>query len=66
MNGSSNVCTVCLGSSDPFYIETYYIKWVTTTGHTVYDHIENNVIIRVADPGCKELDSDLIIVQISL
>ena len=24
-------CTVCPGSSDPFYIVTYYIKWVTTS-----------------------------------
>ena len=23
--------TVCPGSSDPFYILTYYIKWVTTS-----------------------------------
>ena len=24
-------CTVCPGSSDPFYVVTYYIKWVTTS-----------------------------------
>ena len=24
-------CTVCPGNSDPFYIVTYYIKWVTTS-----------------------------------
>ena len=24
-------CTVCPGSSDPVYIVTYYIKWVTTS-----------------------------------
>ena len=23
--------TVCPRSSDPFYVETYYIKWVTTS-----------------------------------
>ena len=23
--------TVCPGSSDPFYVVTYYIKWVTTS-----------------------------------
>ena len=23
--------TVCAGSSDPFYIVSYYIKWVTTS-----------------------------------
>ena len=25
------ICTICPGSSDPFYIVTYYIKWVTTS-----------------------------------
>ena len=25
------VCTVCQRSSDPFYLVTYYIKWVTTS-----------------------------------
>ena len=25
------ICTVCPKSSDPFYIESYYIKWVTTS-----------------------------------
>ena len=24
-------CTVCPGSSDPFYMVTYYIKWVATS-----------------------------------
>ena len=24
-------CTVCPRSSEPFYVETYYIKWVTTS-----------------------------------
>ena len=24
-------CTVCPGSSDPFYLVTYFIKWVTTS-----------------------------------
>ena len=23
--------TVCLGSSDPFYVVSYYVKWVTTS-----------------------------------
>ena len=27
--------TVCPRSSDPFYIVSYYIKWVTTSWHTV-------------------------------
>ena len=26
---SMNNSTVCLGSSDPFYIASYYLKWVT-------------------------------------
>ena len=26
--------TVCPGSSDPFFIVTYYIKWVTTGTHS--------------------------------
>ena len=26
-----NLYTVCPGSSDPFYIVTYYINWVTTS-----------------------------------
>ena len=25
------IATVCPGSSDPFYIVTYYIKWITTS-----------------------------------
>ena len=25
--------SVCLRSSDPFYISSYYIKWVTSSGH---------------------------------
>ena len=28
--GNHSQCTVCPGSSDPFYIVSYYIKWVTT------------------------------------
>ena len=28
---STHLCTICPGSSDPFYIVTYYIKWVTTS-----------------------------------
>ena len=28
---SESQCTVCPGSSDLFYILTYYIKWVTTS-----------------------------------
>ena len=27
--------TVCLGSSDPFYVVTYCIKWVTTTNKII-------------------------------
>ena len=33
------VRTVCPGSSDPFYILSYYIKWVTTSWtHSIYVH----------------------------
>ena len=28
---NNNVRTVCPRNSDPFYIVTYYIKWVTTS-----------------------------------
>ena len=24
-------CTICPGSSDPFYIVSYYLRWVTTS-----------------------------------
>ena len=27
----SRITTICPGSSDPFYLVTYYIKWVTTS-----------------------------------
>ena len=30
-NGEFCILTVCPRSSDPFYIVTYYIKWVTTS-----------------------------------
>ena len=30
-----NLYTVCPGSSDPFHIVCYYIKWFTTPGHLV-------------------------------
>ena len=26
-----SLATICPGSSDPFFIVTYYIKWVTTS-----------------------------------
>ena len=28
--------TICPRSSDPYYIVTYYIKWVTLLRHTVF------------------------------
>ena len=31
----NNLLTMCPGSSYPFYLVSYYIKWVTTPGHTV-------------------------------
>ena len=34
--------TVCPRSSDPFYMLTYYIKWVTTSGHSVSLHRTKN------------------------
>ena len=30
-NNVESVSTVCPGSSDPFYIVSYYIKWDTTS-----------------------------------
>ena len=30
--------SVCPRSSDPFYIVTYYIKLVTTSGHIVFSN----------------------------
>ena len=32
---SQKLYTVCPGSSDPFYLVSCYIKWVTLPGHTV-------------------------------
>ena len=33
---AGNFPTLCPGSSNPFYIVTYYIKWVTTSlTHTI-------------------------------
>ena len=38
MKIGKNEDTVCPRSSDPFYIVSFYIKWVTTIlGHTVDD-----------------------------
>ena len=31
LNSLAIYCTVCPGSSDPFYIVSYYLKWVTTS-----------------------------------
>ena len=42
--GLSFSYTICLGSSDPFYIVTYYIKWVTTSwtySRMVYNNNKN-------------------------
>ena len=33
------LCTACLRSSAPFYIVTYYIKWVTTS----WTDLETNI-----------------------
>ena len=40
MKQGSKVYTVCPRSSDPFYIVTYYIKWVTTSW------TDSNIIIH--------------------
>ena len=39
---------MCPGSSDPFYVVTYYIKWVTTSW--TYG-ITMNYYAKVTDPG---------------
>ena len=31
LEAPTEICTVCPRSSDPFYIATYYTKWVTTS-----------------------------------
>ena len=36
---------VCSRSSDPFYVVTYYIKWVTTSW--TYSRTSNNVRIKI-------------------
>ena len=53
--------TICPGSSDPFYVVTYYIKWITTLfGHIVEK--ENAIemcFIRIFVQNCissKRLD----------
>ena len=41
MNQKISCITVCPGSSDPFYIVGYYIKWVTTSWtHSIYIELE--------------------------
>ena len=39
-NSYFQYCTDCPRSSDPFYIVSYYIKWVTLLGHTVQETID--------------------------
>ena len=34
-SGAASKYIVCPGSSDPFYIVSYYIKWILLPGHTV-------------------------------
>ena len=29
--GQRYLSTVCPGSSDPFYVVTYYVEWITTS-----------------------------------
>ena len=45
--------TMCPGSSDPFYIVSYYIKWVTTSWTHVIIGIHQG---NVADPCGVDLD----------
>ena len=43
--------TVCPGSSDPFYILTYYIKWATTSWiHSMYFQFEIEVFSSHENP----------------
>ena len=44
---------MCPGSSDPFYIVSYYIKWVTTSWTHVIIGIHQG---NVADPCGVDLD----------
>ena len=41
-------CKVCPRSSDPFYVVTYYIKWVTTFWtHRTHCHIRKQYIYSI-------------------
>ena len=49
---------VCPGSSGPFYIVTYYIKWVTTSWtHSSSTSIIGNNFMKVKKFGLKYSDS---------
>ena len=46
--------TVCPRSSDPFYVVTYYINWVTTSWkYTVVSHFISNLNYTVC-PGSSD------------
>ena len=47
------VYTVCPGSSDPFYIVTYYIKWITPS----WTHSTQRGMWTVGNPGLTSLKS---------
>ena len=37
--------TVCPGSSDPFYVVTYYIQWITTSWtYSMYVYEKKNTV----------------------
>ena len=45
LKGDLTAFTVCPRSSDPFYIATYYIEWVTTSWiYSQKKYITNNLI----------------------
>ena len=49
----SNKGTVCPGSSDPFHIVSYYIKWVTTswTYSTMETTLKENPDLMIFQDG---------------
>ena len=52
--------TICLRSSDPFYIVSYYIKWVTTS----WTHSRSKDVFDIIAPenktcSCLDIPDDL-------
>ena len=48
---------MCPRSSYPFYIESYYIKWVTPLGHPVVPVGQAHVELRAGLPGVTHAPS---------